>query len=83
MADIHIDDFKTNIPTHFKYPSIQDYDFTLSDKEEIIDKAKNLSNSNLPEIIQIVSMREFIGELARDSVNKRDNNTLPIIEWWD
>ena len=83
MAENYIYDFKNNTPNHFKYPSIQEYEFTNSDKKAILDKEKNLNKTNHNETIKVELMREFIGELARDRVNEREVNTLPIIEWWD
>ena len=81
MTDTQIQEvikaFKANIPTHFRYPSIQEYQFTTEDYEIIRSAIKSYPNS---ESLKGYGIREFIGELARDRVNEKGDG-LPILEW--
>lgn len=81
MTDAQIQEainaFRANIPTHFRYPSIQEYQFTPEDYEIIRSAIKSYSDSAS---IKGYGMREFIGELARDRVNEK-GDALPILSW--
>lgn len=81
MTDTQIQEainaFRDNIPTHFRYPSIQEYQFTPEDYEIIRSAIKSYPNSKS---IKGYGMREFIGELARDRVNE-EGIGLPILSW--
>ena len=81
MTDTQIQEvikaFKANIPTHFRYPSIQEYQFTAEDYEIIRSAIKSYPNSVS---LKGYGIREFIGELARDGVNEKRKG-LPILEW--
>lgn len=77
-----IDDFKTNVPNHFKYPDIEAYKFTEEDKDEIQKYISSLEKIILSEIHYKHNSREFIGRLARDRVNEAGIG-LSIPAWWD
>jgi hypothetical protein len=81
MTDAQIQEainaFKANIPTHFRYPSIQEYQFTPEDYEIIRSAIKSYPNS---ESLKGYGIRKFIGELARDRVNEK-GDALPILYW--
>ena len=78
MTDTQIQEvikaFKANIPTHLRYRSIQEYQFTAEDYEIIRSAYPN------SESLKGYGIREFIGELARDRVNEKGDG-LPILEW--
>ena len=78
MTDTQIQEvikaFKANIPTHLRYRSIQEYQFTAEDYEIIRSAYPN------SESLKGYSIREFIGELARDRVNEKGDG-LPILSW--
>ena len=65
-----IDDFKANVPIHYKYPDIEAYKFTEKDKDEIQEYISSLEKITLSEIHYKHNSREFIGRLARDRVNE-------------
>lgn len=78
MTDTQIQEvikaFKANIPTHLRYRSIQEYQFTAEDYEIIRSAYPN------SESLKGYGIREFIGELARDRVNEKGDG-LPILSW--
>jgi len=82
-----IADFKTNVPNHYKYPSIEIYKFTEKDKDEIQEYIASLEKSQhivVGELHYKLNIREFIGGLARDRVNENGyGGRYPIYEWWD
>jgi hypothetical protein len=78
--------FKEHIPTHLKYPSIEQYIFTEKDQFEIQKYINTLGKYIDPptDLYYKCLMVDFIGDLVRDRVNKlRPSGTLPITEWWD
>ena len=79
MTDTQIQEainaFRDNIPNHFRYPSIQEYQFTPEDYEIIRSAIKSYPNSVS---LKGYGIREFIGELARDRVNEK-GDALPIL----
>ena len=82
MADPFITDFKTNTPRHFNYPLIISHQFSETDKKTIESKANKVRQTNVPEYVQLCTMREFIGELARDRVNETSPASIsPILSW--
>lgn len=81
-----IDDFKANIPGHFKYPLIEKYEFNEKDKTEIQEYITCLEKSTHIDVGGLhykLNIREFIGGLARDRVNESNKGGLSILEWWD
>jgi hypothetical protein len=80
-----IDDFKTNVPNHFKYPDIEAYKFTEEDNDEIqeyISSLEKITHIVVSEIHYKLNIREFIGGLALDRVNEAGIG-LSISAWWD
>jgi hypothetical protein len=85
-SDNAIDDFKANIPNHFKYPMIESYKFTEKDKNEIQKYITSLEKSThivKGELHYKLNIREFIGVLARDRVNEIGQGRGPPILSWD
>ena len=78
--------FKEHIPTHLKYPSVEEYIFTENDKSEIKEYINTLKTSKNPHtgLYYNCLILDFIGDLVRDKVNQsRPSGTLPILEWCD
>jgi hypothetical protein len=84
-SDNAIDDFKANVPNHYKYPLIESYKFTEKDKDEIQEYIASLDKSQhivVGELHYKLNIREFIGGLARDRVNENGHGGgLPILSW--
>ena len=79
-----IDDFKTNVPNHFKYPDIEAYKFTEEDKDEIQEYISSLVKSKhivKGDLLYKLNSREFIGRLARDRVNMSGHGGLSIVDF--
>lgn len=82
-SDNAIDDFKANVPNHYKYPLIEAYKFTDKDKDEIQEYIASLDKSQhiiVGELHYKLNIREFIGGLARDRVNENGHGGgFPIL----
>ena len=79
MSDVEsvIRDFKANIPIHFNYPCIKNYQFTPVDKKEIEDYIKKIEPWNER---NYSLTRDYLGEIARDRTNENEPG-MPILEY--
>lgn len=79
MTDVEsvIRDFKANIPSHFNYPCIKNYQFTTVDKKGIEDYIKKFEPWNER---NYYLTRDYLGEMARDRTNENQPGT-PILEY--
>ena len=78
-----INDFKSNTPTCYRYPSFNNYKLTDNDIEIIRNKINLYRNYNVGDIRTRVLMREFVGDLIRDRVNEDPNRLDPPVLSWD
>ena len=79
MSDVEsvIRDFKGNIPSHFNYPCIKNYQFTTVDKKGIEDYIKKIEPWNER---NYYLTRDYLGEMARDRTNEKGNG-IPIMDY--
>ena len=80
-----IDDFKANVPNHYKYPLIEAYKFTEKDKnviQEYITSLEKLTHIVKGGLHYKLNIREFIGALARDRVNEKGHGGgFQLLSW--
>lgn len=78
-----INDFRSNTPICYRYPSFNDYKLTDNDIEIIRNKINLYGNYDLNDISTKVIMRKFLGDLIRDRVNEDPNRIGPPVLSWD